>query len=366
MHGVQRAGLLVGVRDRAGRAGARPARLLQRLPARRDRARPGGAARRVQGGRARARAAQPAACATGRGRSTSTCCCSASCEYDSERLTLPHPEVTLAALRARPAARAGPGPDAARTGGALADALAALGTRVRRSGASGRPLALGFAPCCWSSTSATPRRTSACSPTASDACPSTGASPPCASRPATSSGAALSNLLGLRGLAFARRRRARSSPRPCRSCPSSGRRWPGATSATRCWWSARRSGPGCRSATTTRTRSAPTGWPTRWRPTTACATRASIVDFGTAITYDVVVGGRRVPGRDHHPGRRDLDRRAVRARGQAAEGRARAAAGADRQVDRRRDPQRDRVRLRRSGRGDRAPAARRARADDDA
>ena len=52
------------------------------------------------------------------------------------------------------------------------------------------------------------------------------------------------------------------------------------------------------------------------------------------------LGGRRVPGRDHHPRGRDLDRRAVRARGQAAQGRAGRAPLADRQVDRRRDPQR--------------------------
>ena len=40
-------------------------------------ARAGGAARRVQGGRARRWAARRAVCATGRARSTSTCCCSA-------------------------------------------------------------------------------------------------------------------------------------------------------------------------------------------------------------------------------------------------------------------------------------------------
>ena len=50
----RRARVLVGLRDRAGRRGARPARVLQRVPADRDAARPGGAARRVQGGRARA------------------------------------------------------------------------------------------------------------------------------------------------------------------------------------------------------------------------------------------------------------------------------------------------------------------------
>ena len=84
-----------------------------------------------------------------------------------------------------------------------------------------------------------------------------------------------------------------------------------------------------------------------------------IVDFGTAITYDVVSAAGEYLGGIITPGR-DLDRRADGARGQAAQGRARAAALADRQEQRRRDPQRDRVRLRRSGRGDLRPAARRA------
>ena len=70
-----RAGLLFGLRHRAGRRGARPAGVPQRGRARGDRARAGGAARCVQGGRARARDGRRVACGTGRGRSTWTCCC---------------------------------------------------------------------------------------------------------------------------------------------------------------------------------------------------------------------------------------------------------------------------------------------------
>ena len=51
----------------------------------------------------------------------------------------------------------------------------------------------------------------------------------------------------------------------------------------------------------------------------------TIVDFGTAVTYDVVSARRRVPRRDHLPRRRDLDGGAHRARGGAAEDRPRAA-----------------------------------------
>ena len=53
--GVEVVGVVVGLRDRAAGRGARPARLPQRLPRDRDRAGPGGAARRLQGRRARAR-----------------------------------------------------------------------------------------------------------------------------------------------------------------------------------------------------------------------------------------------------------------------------------------------------------------------
>src|SRR3984957_13085169 len=69
-----------------------------------------------------------------------------------------------------------------------------------------------------------------------------------------------------------------------------------------------------------------------------------VVDFGTAITYDAVSGAGEYLG-----GRGDLDPRPVRARRQAAQDRAGRAALADRQVDGGRDAQRDRVRVRRSG-----------------
>ena len=86
-----------------------------------------------------------------------------------------------------------------------------------------------------------------------------------------------------------------------------------------------------------------------------------VVDFGTAITYDAVsaageyLGGIITPGIEI-----SIDALYERA-AKLPEGRARRAAGADRQVDRRGDPQRHRVRLRRPGRGDRPAAARRAR-----
>ncbi len=64
-------------------------------------------------------------CATARGRSTSTCCCSATLRTRSERLTLPHEQATITALRPHPAARARPRaatPDGTR----LRDVLAQL------------------------------------------------------------------------------------------------------------------------------------------------------------------------------------------------------------------------------------------------
>jgi hypothetical protein len=69
-------------------------------------------------------------------------------------------------------------------------------------------------------------------------------------------GAALSNLLALRGFAFSDIESSIvSSTVP--SSASNGRRWPSATWGTGCWSSARRCGPGWRSGSTTRTRSAP-------------------------------------------------------------------------------------------------------------
>ena len=138
-------------------------------------------------------------------------------------------------------------------------------------------------------------------------------------------------------------------------------RWPSATWATRCW----SSGPTIR-----------TGMPIRIdNPHEVGADRL----VNAVAAYDRVrghvrgrrlrhrdhlrrrVGGGRVPGRDHHPGAEiSIDALYERAAKLPKVELARAAV-ADRQVDRRRDPQRDRLRLRRPGRGDRPPAARRAR-----
>ena len=110
-------------------------------------------------------------------------------------------------------------------------------------------------------------------------------------------GAALRNLLALRGLALRRHRRVdRLLDRAAAAAgvDGDGR---SATSATRCWSSARACGPGCRSATTTRARSAPTGSSTPSRATSASAAPCVIVDFGTAVTYDVGQRRRRVPRR---------------------------------------------------------------------
>ena len=92
----------------------------------------------------------------------------------------------------------------------------------------------------------------------------------------------------------------RSSPRPC---PQLGPEWsamaeryldhrmlvvgPGIRPAWRC-------------ATTTRARSAPTGSSTRSPATTSVGGACIVVDFGTAITYDLVSARRRVPRRHHH------------------------------------------------------------------
>ena len=78
-----------------------------------------------------------------------------------------------------------------------------------------------------------------------------------------------------------------------------------------------------------------------------------VVDFGTAITYDVVSAAGEYLGGIITPGAEISIDALVRPRGQAAQGRARPAALADRQEHGGRDPQRDRVRLRQSGRGNR-------------
>ena len=120
--------LLLGVRDRAGRrwcsTSASSSTPASAIETEHD---PERAARRVQGRSSATLGPRGrAACATGRARSTSTCCCSGRSSTRSERLTLPHPEVSSRRLRARAAARARPGPDAARR-------AARWPTRSRRS-----------------------------------------------------------------------------------------------------------------------------------------------------------------------------------------------------------------------------------------
>ena len=131
-----------------------------------------------------------------------------------------------------------PRPETARRRAELA---AALGRPARRrSGRRGWPGRRSLppatrpdnrAPCCWSSTSGTPRPTSACSATPDDGSPSTGASRPCGE----STGDELGRRAGEPARAardgLRRRRQPRSSPRPSRSSPSNGRRWLSATSA---------------------------------------------------------------------------------------------------------------------------------------
>ena len=87
----------------------------------------------------------------------------------------------------------------------------------------------------------------------------------------------------------------------------------------------------------------------------------SCVDFGTAMTFDIVSADGEYLGGIIAPGVEISHRGADRARRHAAADRHRAAALADRQVDGRRDPQRHRLRLRRAVDGIVAPAAGRAR-----
>ena len=86
-----------------------------------------------------------------------------------------------------------------------------------------------------------------------------------------------------------------------------------------------------------------------------------IVDFGTAVTHDVVSADGEYLGGVIFPGVEISLEALSRARRRVADDRPDAAAGADRQVDRGRDPGRRPVRVRRDGRRDHRAAARRAR-----
>ena len=309
--------------------------------------------------------ARPAACATARAPIDVDVLMLDELEYRSERLTLPHPEVSSRRFVLVPLLELDP--DLALPGRRAPGRRARRArSRARTSGASGaarcsRPRRLGFAHAAGrrrrqhpNALRRVPRRRGRRSSEHwrfATVRESTG----------DELGAALSNLLGAARPGVRRRRavdRLLDRAAAVRAVDADGRALPRPRDA------GRRPVDPDRDAdpvSTTRTRSAPTGWSTRWRRTTASTDTCVVVDFGTAITYDAVSAAGEYLGGIITPGRGDLDRRAVRPRRQAPEGRARRAARADRQVDRRRDPQRDRVRVRRSGRGDRPPAARRAR-----
>ena len=214
--------------------------------------------------------------------------------------------------------------------------------------------------CSSSSTSATPRRTSA--PSAARSSSSTGASPPCATSTADELGAALANLLELRGLTFDDLDASIVStvvPQLEPEYEAHGRR---ATSATTCSLV----GPGLK-----------TGMPIRIdnprelgadRLVNAVAAlrplprrRASSSTSAPSINYDVVsaegeyLGGIIAPGVEIS--HRRADQRAAQARRGSTSSAPRAV---DRQVDRRRGPLRRRLRLRRPGRRHRRAHPRRA------
>ena len=113
-----RAAVLVGLRDRAGGRGARPARVLQRVPADRDaRSSPKrllDACKAVERAFGREQAGEDGYVKHGPRAIDVDLLLLGDVEFSSERLTLPHREVIVAALRARAAARARPAPGGAR------------------------------------------------------------------------------------------------------------------------------------------------------------------------------------------------------------------------------------------------------------
>ena len=101
-------------------------------------------------------------------------------------------------------------------------------------------------------------------------------------------GAALRNLLALRGLGVRRHRRLDRLRHRARAAAASGRRWRAATSATRCCWS----GPGLKTGMPIRYDNPREIGPDRLVNAVAGYERVGgacvIVDFGTAVTHDVV------------------------------------------------------------------------------
>ena len=170
--------------------------------------------------------------------------------------------------------------------------------------------------CCSWSTSATRRRTSARSTATGSS--STGASRPCASRPPTSSAPSLRNLLALRGIGLERPDGLDRLLDRARSCARSGRRWralPRPRDARRRPGRADRHGDPDRQPARARRR------PARQRGrrrTTKLGGPCVVVDFGTAITFDVVSADGEYLGGIIAPGRRDLAGGADLARRRAA------------------------------------------------
>ena len=154
--------------------------------------------------------------------------------YSSERLTLPHREVTSRRFVLVPLLELDPRLEVPGRGLA-ADAL----ERDRRPGrAPRRPAAGGRVPeCCWSSTSATRRRTSA--PTTATELVHDWRFATVRESTADELGAALTQPARAARVRLRRHRRLDRLAPPSRRCARSGRRWPSATSATRCCWSAR-------------------------------------------------------------------------------------------------------------------------------
>ena len=160
------------------------------------------------------------------------------------------------------------------------------------------------APCCSSSTSATPRRTSA--PTTATGWSSTGASRPCATSTSDELGAALRNLLALRALGFDDIDASIVSS----TVPALRPEWT-AMAARYLGHEMPVVGPGVK-----------TGMPIRIdNPRELGADRlvnavaaydavggpCIVVDLGTALTFDIVSERRRVRRRHHRARRRDLD-----------------------------------------------------------